>query len=432
MYIQNNLMGINIIRNSSKNIKRMEKSTEKLSSGLRINIAADDAAGLSISEKMRGQIRGLKMASKNALDAYSLMETREGALDEIHHMMQRMRELTVQSLNDTLTDGDRNKLQDEFKELQISISKIAEDTEFNTKPLFDPHEAAFYGIEGNNLFDDSLIKIHGFNNDLKVSIDGNEYELQIEEGFYTINEIADIVDSKLMEINSDLIINLTENNTMSLQAENSKEIDYIKGGLSFLFYEYKIGNPPGMIIGVTEFMENGKLDIRVGHNDKLNFYVGSSTKHTIDFSPKAGGYTIDELIDTINSQLEDKGEIDVKAIKYGDKHIALASDKFVITGLSGNMIKIDGITSVLYDNAKYGQVQKTQGYFSGRKNLSSGIEIQEGINDILRIKVDNKGDYKEIKLTAKKYNNINELIDEINKLASGKDLEIEAINSGKG
>ena len=342
MYIQNNLLGINILNNYNRNTKRLEKSINKLSSGYRVNIAADDAAGLSISEKLRGQIRGLKMASRNALDAYSFMETREGVLDEVHHMMQRMRELTIQSLNDTLTDEDREKIQKEFRALQVAISDFTKKSEFNTKPLFEAHEPSFYSFEGNNKFD-KLVKIDGFNNDLEVSVDGNITKISLDEGYYSIGEIADIIDTKLIEKNPNLIINLTENNNLTLQSENSLSIDYIKGGLSFLFYEYHIGTPPGMIIGVTEFMENGRLNIIPGHNDKLKFYVGVSKEYTINFVPKTGGYSIDELIDIINSQLTEKGEMDVKAIKYSDKHIALYSDKHVITGLSGNMIKIDEI-----------------------------------------------------------------------------------------
>lgn len=111
------------------------KSMEKLSSGFRINRAGDDAAGLSISEKMRGQIRGLNQASRNAQDGISLIQTAEGALDETHSILQRMRELAVQSANDTNVTGDRTALQDEVKELISELNRIGKNTEFNTKKL---------------------------------------------------------------------------------------------------------------------------------------------------------------------------------------------------------------------------------------------------------------------------------------------------------
>ena len=110
---------------------------EKLSSGLRINRAGDDAAGLAISEKMRGQIRGLDQASRNAQDGISLIQTAEGALNETHSILQRMRELAVQSSNDTNTDTDRKEIQKEVDQLNKEIDRIANTTEFNTKKLLN-------------------------------------------------------------------------------------------------------------------------------------------------------------------------------------------------------------------------------------------------------------------------------------------------------
>ena len=118
-------------------IHAQQNSMEKLSSGLRINSAGDDAAGLAISEKMRGQIRGLDIASKNAQDAISLIQTAEGALNETHDILQRMRELAVQSSNDTNTDADRAEIQDEVEQLTTEIDRIGNTTEFNTKKLLD-------------------------------------------------------------------------------------------------------------------------------------------------------------------------------------------------------------------------------------------------------------------------------------------------------
>ena len=113
------------------------KSMEKLSSGFRINRAGDDAAGLAISEKMRGQIRGLNQASRNAQDGISLIQTAEGALNESHAILQRMRELAVQSATDTNTDEDRVELQKEVAALIEELDRIGNDTEFNTQPLLD-------------------------------------------------------------------------------------------------------------------------------------------------------------------------------------------------------------------------------------------------------------------------------------------------------
>ncbi|OQY06616.1 MAG: flagellin [Fusobacteriia bacterium 4572_132] len=135
MIINHNISATNSYRNFTNTNKDINSSLEKLSSGLRINRAGDDAAGLAISEKMRGQIKGLDMASKNAQDSISLIQTAEGALNETHSILQRMRELSVQSANDTNTTSDRAQLQQEVGQLLSEINRIGETTQFNGKNL---------------------------------------------------------------------------------------------------------------------------------------------------------------------------------------------------------------------------------------------------------------------------------------------------------
>ncbi len=137
MRINHNISALNTYRQLTTNTSSGSKSIEKLSSGLRINRAGDDAAGLAISEKMRAQIKGLDMASKNAQDGISLIQTAEGALNETHSILQRMRELSVQAATDTNTDTDRAELQKEVAELITEITRIGNDTEFNTKKLLN-------------------------------------------------------------------------------------------------------------------------------------------------------------------------------------------------------------------------------------------------------------------------------------------------------
>ncbi|HOV79648.1 MAG TPA: flagellin [Bacillota bacterium] len=135
MIINHNVSALNAWRNLGVTDTSMNKSLEKLSSGLRINRAADDAAGLAISEKMRGQINGLNQAVRNAQDAISLIQTAEGALNETHAILQRMRELAVQAANDTNTDEDRAQIQQEISQLINELDRIASTTQFNTKLL---------------------------------------------------------------------------------------------------------------------------------------------------------------------------------------------------------------------------------------------------------------------------------------------------------
>ncbi|AHZ17545.1 flagellin Hag [Bacillus velezensis] len=137
MRINHNIAALNTSRQLNAGSNSAAKNMEKLSSGLRINRAGDDAAGLAISEKMRSQIRGLDMASKNAQDGISLIQTAEGALNETHSILQRMSELATQAANDTNTTSDRAELQKEMDQLSSEVTRISTDTEFNTKKLLD-------------------------------------------------------------------------------------------------------------------------------------------------------------------------------------------------------------------------------------------------------------------------------------------------------
>ncbi|MBA4507788.1 flagellin [Clostridium sporogenes] len=137
MIINHNLNAMNAHRNMGINTGNSAKAMEKLSSGLRINRAGDDAAGLSISEKMRAQIRGLNQASRNAQDGISLIQTAEGALNETHSILQRMRELSVQAANDTNVTVDREAIQEELTSLANEVDRIAKTTQFNEKNLLN-------------------------------------------------------------------------------------------------------------------------------------------------------------------------------------------------------------------------------------------------------------------------------------------------------
>jgi flagellin len=135
--INQNIEAINAHRNLLLTASSLSKSMEKLSSGLRINRAADDAAGLAISEKLRGQVKGLNQAVRNAQDGISLIQTAEGALNETHSILQRMRELSVQAANGTLNGGDRGAIQKEITSLVAEVDRIATTTEFNTTSLLN-------------------------------------------------------------------------------------------------------------------------------------------------------------------------------------------------------------------------------------------------------------------------------------------------------
>ncbi|WP_236035032.1 flagellin N-terminal helical domain-containing protein [Alkalihalobacterium elongatum] len=178
MKINNNIQALNAYRNLHANQFNTSKNLEKLSSGLRINRAADDAAGLAISEKMRSQIRGLKQAERNSMDGISLMQTAEGALQEVHAILQRMRELAVQGANDTNTEYDREQIQKEIEQLKLEIDSISEKTEFNTRKLLNGSSAVLSSISEAA---DNGANVKGSPKVIDPRLETGDYHIKVED-----------------------------------------------------------------------------------------------------------------------------------------------------------------------------------------------------------------------------------------------------------
>lgn len=183
MIINHNMRAMNAQRNMGINNTNAGKSMEKLSSGLRINRAGDDAAGLSISEKMRAQIRGLNQASRNSQDGISMIQTAEGALNEAHSIIQRMRELAVQAANDTNVTVDRTSIGDEITQLGLELSRIKDNTEFNEQKLLN-------GTAGNS----GTVKIQvGANKDQQTELNFTTKGIKLDDIVDALNGKSDEV-----------------------------------------------------------------------------------------------------------------------------------------------------------------------------------------------------------------------------------------------
>ncbi|MDR2480547.1 MAG: hypothetical protein LBD48_14710, partial [Treponema sp.] len=201
MIINHNTPALNAYNRLTANQNDMVKSLAKLSSGLRINQAADDAAGLAISEKMRGQIRGLEQAQRNTQDGISLIQTAEGALSETHSILQRMRELAVQAANDTYTAQDRADIQKEIDQLLQEIDRIANTTQFNSKNLLDGTASALtstdqvgtkvYMRDGLRMIDEYHQKTYaGGNYKLEIYAQGGAAQVQKSAQFKIKHDVA--------------------------------------------------------------------------------------------------------------------------------------------------------------------------------------------------------------------------------------------------
>jgi flagellin len=178
MRINQNISAMNTYSRLTAANNSKSNSLAKLSSGLRINKAGDDAAGLAISEKMRGQVGGLKQAVRNAQDGISLIQTAEGALNETHSILQRMRELAVQAANATNTEADRKEIQKEINQLTSEINRIANTTEFNTQKLLNGEKDATVTISPAEAAKEAVKGVYTISGDFKgdITIDGETFE----------------------------------------------------------------------------------------------------------------------------------------------------------------------------------------------------------------------------------------------------------------
>jgi flagellin len=228
MVVQHNISAMNANRNLGISTGALAKSTEKLSSGYRINRAGDDAAGLSISEKMRTQVRGLNRASDNAQDGISLIQTAEGAMDQQHAILQRTRELVVQASNtavlETGDDKDIQKIQDEINELSTEFTRINTDTEFNKKKLLDNNYKNQYLQVGANKNQGISISINQVAwTAITLGNDGKANSAKIDDVDSMINKVSK-ERSKLGAYQNRLeyTIKVDDNTAENLQAAESR------------------------------------------------------------------------------------------------------------------------------------------------------------------------------------------------------------------
>lgn len=232
MKINHNISALNAYRNLSINTENSSKSLEKLSSGLRINRASDDAAGLAISEKMRSQIRGLDMAERNSLDGISLIQTAEGGLSSTHEILQRMRELAVQASNGSITDADRDEVQKEITQLTSEINRIGTDTEFNTAKLLDGSRTNTFVATGK-AFRGGTNSIN-YEDGTKMVIADNS---TIEKGQHTISIVKNTADPAAYNVSYDGKVSVTNYTTLPITYEG---LTISGGGIKEGIYKFDI------------------------------------------------------------------------------------------------------------------------------------------------------------------------------------------------
>ncbi|GAB6991336.1 flagellin N-terminal helical domain-containing protein [Paenibacillus pini] len=330
MIINHNITALNTHRQLSSNTAATSKNIEKLSSGLRINRAGDDAAGLAISEKMRGQIRGLDMASKNAQDGISLIQTAEGALNETHSILQRVRELAVQSSSDTNTESDRKELQKEVQQLKDEVDRIANNTEFNTKKLLNgdlsaktyKDESAIVAsktgdfdvkITNATLSDGLATNASVVTADDTFTVKVTEYDAKTNTYSYTITPESTGVEGAKQDFSVPPVAADTVGNPGSLGGlDVTIDSTKIKVGDSFTIVTRKEQNATGS--------KTNALQFQIGSNSNQTIGVGVDSMKTsdlhinkVDISTQAGATaaisTLDDAIKNVSAERSKLGAV---------------------------------------------------------------------------------------------------------------------------
>ncbi|MED4082888.1 flagellin [Halalkalibacterium halodurans] len=331
MKINNNIQALNAHRNLYQNQFQTSKNLEKLSSGLRINRAADDAAGLAISEKMRSQIRGLKMAERNAMDGISLMQTSEGAMQEVHAMLQRMRELAVQAANDTNTEYDREQIQKEIDQLKLEIDSISEKTEFNTRKLLNGFSAVLTTFDAGA----NEVNLEGFPRVTDANLKSGEYRLIVENVSYSSNVTQPSAGLKDGDISfADAIGSVDEENKMKLGEYSILVREVVPNGDA----KIEILDPDGLSVGTKV--------VGIGTNGTTNETVAGIQIDTTKISTSG----------TVKIKLEVEADLTLQRSTDGTFEPIQASR--TLTSNNG-MFRHGGVEYNFYNNIEEGNLEFT-------------------------------------------------------------------------
>jgi len=361
MRINANMSALNTHRQLSANQVNTGRSVERLSSGLRINRAGDDAAGLAISEKMRGQIRGLNQSTRNAQDGISLIQTAEGALNETHAILQRMRELATQSANDTNTVSDRDEIQKEIVQLRSEVNRVSSTTEFNTQRLLDGSigearerqetrlesqtlmafgrmTSGFTIVDAGTALDGATFSINGTNVQLGASVTGNAEQ----RAGHVVNAIN--------STNNIAVVATQTAGVITLVGRNAGESISI-GGLNVAAVFGTEANTPRIafaaVTGDTRLIDladaNGNsLNIADGDNIRASTMVGGTASQTMNHTVNAASSTLSTWLTAVNQDtsidavgtaaVNTRGQIEIGGVTASGIDGALSNLRFEVSG----------------------------------------------------------------------------------------------------
>ncbi|HWP98190.1 MAG TPA: flagellin [Syntrophomonadaceae bacterium] len=378
MIINHNITALNTLNSLNKNENATSKSLEKLSSGYRINNASDDAAGLSISEKMRGQIRGLDQAKTNAQTGISLLQTAEGALSETTSILQRVRELAVQSASDTATDSDRTSCQQEASQLLDEVDNIANTTQFNTKNLLDgtlaEGSATSLGTKlnsfslktsatqgtsvGNTAVSSPVTITSGTNDQINLNVDGGGAQ-QITIAAGTYNSASDLAAA----VNTAIGNNSSLSGKVTAEVTSSGHIQFISastGTSSSVAVTAGTNNASGSLGFTTASQTAGTAasssatgsTTLVSLADKDGNNLGLKSGNRINISVMVGGQEKTTSLDVTSTTTLQNLTDQIHTAIGGASSVTIGSDNQIhITGQAGTANEVSNVTLSVQNSA---------------------------------------------------------------------------------
>ncbi|EHL04601.1 bacterial flagellin [Desulfitobacterium hafniense DP7] len=446
MIIYNNIPGLNASNALSKNIHKASTPLARASSGLRINHAADDAAGLSINEKMRGQIRGLMQAARNIQDGLSYLDTADGYLGGINSPpLQRLRELAIQAANDTLTTQDREIIQKEVLQIQEHLERLFRTAEFNTHKIFAQDIKRTKTPTPGILPGDTLIRQYGLqvtagrNDRLTFRLDDQPLEIHLDPGNYTSEQLVHALNEKFKGAGTDVTVGFEGDSlvyhspTKVLDSFGGSmiEIDSPASYTSIIYDNSKPGYISGAYFLGAEYL-SGDVTID-SSNNILTFRVGNSGTYTnVSLTLADGTYSAQGLVDALNHHFNTNG-IDVTATKDAFDRLKLQHNKcgagYTLDQLGGTakQVILDRLVSNHYSEYIHPGTNGSPAVFTGYRSLTGSVTIEAGRNDALRLNVG--GAVHTLTLAAGTYDQAG-IITQLNQVFANQSLQVEAKLSG--
>ncbi|MEG6584980.1 flagellin N-terminal helical domain-containing protein [Dendrosporobacter sp. 1207_IL3150] len=445
MIISQNVEAKRILNNLTKKQKIISSKSEKIFSGLRIKEAADDAAGLAISERMRAQIRGFSQAARNIQDGISLLDVADGALASIQDPpLQRMRELAIQAANDTSTDIDRKMIQEEVNQIKAEIARVFRNDHFNTKNIFvQDIKKAKNAIPGM-LSGDTLIKEYGLqvvagkNDVLTFRLDDQQKQIILNAGYYNADQLVQALNTQFADAGTDVSVAFVGESLV--YHSPTKRFDSFGGSM------IEINSPSAYTSVIYDNSKHGYIygaayvgkqdlssDVTINSSNKtLTFRVGNNGVFTdVNITLAEQTYTKQDLLDTLNSYF-DSNNISVTATTDAYNALTIRHDicgaDYTLSNLGGTAKAaiLDRVVSTTVNEYVISGSNGSTAAFSGYNAITS-VVIESGKNDTLRFSVD--GTNYSITLNAGTYNQA-ALATHLNNIFTANSINVTAQYNG--